>query len=102
MSKARSPSDIRYHYDPDTGLPHIHGHDVDETEVEAVLRHPIENRPGTGNSRVIIGRTGAGRLLKVIFVEDDQGPGIFVVTAYDVAGKALTAFRRRMRKRGRR
>ena len=93
---------IRYYHDPDTGLPHIYGHGVRETEVEAVLAHPLENRPGTNDSRVIIGRTSAGRLLKVIIVEDKGGPGIFVVTAYDVVGKALAAFRRRMRKRARR
>ena len=93
---------IRYYHDPETRLPHIYGHGVRETEVEEVLAHPLENRPGTNNSRVIIGRTSAGRLLKVVIVEDKDGPGIFVVTAYDVVGKALAAFRRRMRKRGRR
>jgi len=28
---------IRYYIDPETGLPHIYGHDVQETEAEEVL-----------------------------------------------------------------
>jgi hypothetical protein len=83
---------IRYYHDPDTGLPHIYGHGVREIEVEEVLAHPLENRPGANNSRVIIGRTTAGRLLKVIIVEDEDGSGIFVVTAYDVVGKHWPPF----------
>lgn len=31
---------IRFYIDPETGLPHIYGHAVDETEVEEVLRAP--------------------------------------------------------------
>jgi hypothetical protein len=50
----------------------------------------------------VIGRTAAGRLLLVICVPDDDGEGVFVVTAYDLAGKPLKAHNRRMRKRGRR
>jgi hypothetical protein len=38
--------EVRYHLDPDTGQPHIHGHGVTESEVEYVLRHPGEDRQG--------------------------------------------------------
>jgi hypothetical protein len=92
--------EIRYNRDADTGLPHIYAHGVRETEVEDVLNHRLENRPGRKDSRVIVGRTRAGRVLKVIAVPDEDGSGVFVVTAYDLTGKALAAFRRRMRKRG--
>lgn len=37
---------VRFYIDPETGLPHIHGHTVDEDEVEDVLRQPGEDRPG--------------------------------------------------------
>jgi len=37
---------IRFYIDPETGLPHIYGHDVSEDEVEDVLIHPGEDRPG--------------------------------------------------------
>jgi hypothetical protein len=33
---------IRFYVDPETDLPHIYGHQVDEGEVEDVLRHPGE------------------------------------------------------------
>ena len=92
--------EIRYYCDPDTEQPHIYQHNVGEREVEDVLRHPSENRPGGDDSRVLIGQTREGRILEVICVPDPDGVGIFVVTAYDLTGKPLAAFRRRMRKRG--
>ena len=92
--------EIRYHWDHDAGLPHIAAHRVSEDEVEDVLRRPLENLPGQRNSRIVIGRTRAGRLLKVITVPDDDGAGVFVVTAFALTGKPLRAHNRRMRKRG--
>jgi hypothetical protein len=93
---------IRYYIDADTDLPHIYGHNVHESEVEDVLRRPLENLPGRRNSRIVIGRTRAGRVLKVVAVPDDDGDGVFVVTAFDLTGKPLRALRRRLRGRGRR
>ena len=91
---------VRYHVDADTGLPHIYGHNVSEQDVEDVLRRPLENRPGDRSSRVLIGQTGQGRYLRVIVSIDWDGQGVFVITAYDLRGKALKALRRRMKKRG--
>jgi hypothetical protein len=48
--------------DPATGLPHIYGHDVEETEVEEVLSNPGEDRPGQEGSRIAIGKTSRGAL----------------------------------------
>ena len=36
--------DIRYYIDPDTELPHIYNHDVDEREIEDVLYNAGEDR----------------------------------------------------------
>ena len=58
---------IRFYIDPTTGAPHIYNHQVDETEVKDVLANSDEDRPGTKNSRVAIGRTEAGRVLRVIY-----------------------------------
>jgi hypothetical protein len=93
--------EVRYNRDEDTGLPHIYGHGVSEGEVEDVLRRPLESWRGRRDSRIVIGQTAAGRLLQVIAVPDPDGLGIFVVTAYDLRGKPLAAFRRRQRRRGR-
>ena len=93
---------LRFYIDRDTGLPHIHNHGVREDEVEQVLRRPGEDRPGKENSRVAIGRTEAGRYLRVIYVPDPEPDSGFVITACELAGKPLTAYRRRCRKRGRR
>jgi hypothetical protein len=92
---------IRYHIDRDTGLPHIANHGVSEQEVAEVLSRPLENLPGRRNSRIVIGRTSRGRILKVICVPDDDGLGVFVVTAFDLRGKPLKAHHRRMRRRSR-
>lgn len=90
---------IRFYIDPETGVPHIDGHAVDEEEVEEVLRAPGEDRPGREGSRVAIGQTRARRYLKVIYVPDPEPDGIFVITAYQLIGKPLLAYRRRRRKK---
>jgi len=46
---------IRFYIDPETASSHIYGHQVDEGEVEDVLREPGEDRPGREDSRVAIG-----------------------------------------------
>ena len=91
--------EIRFYVDPATGLPHIYNHDIDEAEVETVLANSDEDRPANRDSRVAIGRTDAGRVLRVVYVRDPQPDSIFVITAYDLRGKPLTAFRRRVRKK---
>ncbi|MEA1863807.1 MAG: hypothetical protein U9N46_01200 [Euryarchaeota archaeon] len=88
---------IRFYIDPKTKDPHIHRHEVTEHEVEDVLSHPGEDRIGHEGTRVAIGPTRYGRYLRVIYVPEPEG--IFVITAYDLSGKALIAYRRRMRRR---
>jgi hypothetical protein len=93
--------EIRFYIDDDTGLPHIYEHGVRETEVADVLRRAVEDRLGSGGARVALGPTQAGRLLRVVYVPDPGQESVFVVTAYDLRGKPLAAFRRRGRRRSR-
>lgn len=93
--------DVRYYNDPETGEPHIYEHGITEDEVEYVLRHAGEDRPGRDDSRHALGQTVAGRYLRVIYVLDPGADGVFVVTAYELRGKPLQAYRRRCRRRGR-
>ena len=93
---------IRFYLDPETGEPHIYGHGISEEEVEDVLRHPVEDRSGWEGARVALGRTRAGRYLRVIYVPDPEPESVFVITAYELRGKPLAAYRRRRRRRGRR
>lgn len=90
--------EIRYYRDPETGLPHISTHGVAEAEVEWILAHPGEDGPCSRGSRQTLGQTADGRYLRVIYVPDEEGDGVFVVTAYPLAGKQLKAFRRRQRR----
>lgn len=90
---------IRYYIDPETGQPHIYAHDVSEDEVEDILLKPGEDRSGKDGSRVAIGQSRAGRFLKVIYVIDTEPKSIFVITAFDLTGKPLIAFKRRSRKK---
>lgn len=89
--------EIRYYVDPETRLPHIYMHDVEESEIEAVLRNPSEDRPGRDGSRVAIGQTEEGRFLRIIYVPEKNGP--FVITAFELRGKPLAAYRRRRKNR---
>ena len=85
--------------DPETKEPHIYNHRVNEDEVEDVLRESREDRPGREGSRVTIGQTQNGRYLRVIYVPDPVPYSIFVITAYDLSGKSLKAYKRRRRKK---
>jgi len=91
--------DIRYYTDPDTQVPQIRRHGVAEHEVEDVLRRPMEDRPGREGSRVAVGRTEAGRYVRVIYVPDAVLDSVFVITAYQLGPKALRALRRRRRRK---
>jgi hypothetical protein len=93
--------DVRYYRNPVTGLPHIYDHGVTEAEVEWVLAHPGEDGPSSDGSRQALGQTESGRYLRVIYVPDEVGEGVFVVTAYPLMGRALQAYRRRRRRRRR-
>jgi hypothetical protein len=79
----------RFYIDPATDLPHIYGHGVSGEEVIDVLERPGEDRNGFEGSRVALGQTGSGRFLRVIYVPDPEPNSVFVITAYDLAGKAL-------------
>lgn len=91
--------DVRYYLDPDAGDPHIYSHGVSEEEVEYILRHPGEDLPGRDDSRQALGQTSAGRYLRVIYVPDPEPDSVFVITAYELRGKPLQAYRRRRRRR---
>jgi hypothetical protein len=72
---------------------------VNENEVIEVLDRPGEDRPGREGARIALGRTASGRYLRVIYVPDLEQDSVFVITAYDLTGKPLAAFRRRRRKK---
>jgi hypothetical protein len=93
--------DIRYNLDVETELPHIYGHGVTEDEVEQILMRRGYDRPAGDNSRMALGQTRAGRYLKVVYVPDEDGKGVFIVTAHQMTGNLLTAYRRWARRRGR-
>jgi hypothetical protein len=90
---------IRFYRDPDTGDPHILNHGISEAEVAQVLRRPGEDLPAADGARMALGQTAAGRYLRVIYVPDPEPDSVFVITAYELRGKPLTAYRRRQRRR---
>jgi hypothetical protein len=51
--------------------------------------------------RMKLGRTSAGRYLQVIYSPDEEPKSIFVITAYELTGKAKRAYRRRRRRKPR-
>ena len=90
---------LRFHLDPETGEPHVYEHGVSEEEVRQVLIRRGDDFQGSRNTRIRFGQTSEGRFLKVIYVPDVGRDSVFVITAYDLRGKALRAFRRRQRRR---
>jgi hypothetical protein len=92
---------LRFHIDPDTEEPHLWKHRVTEEEVEEVMRRPGDDFPARKGSRIALGQTDAGRYLQVVYVLDPDRLGAFVVTAYDLKGKVLAAYRRRRRRQKR-
>lgn len=92
---------IRFYRDPDTGEPHIFDHGISEVEVSQVLRRPGEDLPASDGARMALGQTVAGRYLRVIYVSDPEPDSVFVITAYELRGKPLAAYRRRQCRRRR-
>jgi len=90
---------IRFYKDPESGEAHMAHHGVSEQEAREVLARPLEDRPGREGSRVALGRTAAGRYLRVIYVPDPEPDSVFVITAYDLGPKAKRALRRRRRRK---
>ena len=83
--------------EPATGIPHVYEHGVSEEEViEVFAGAPLRLR-GRRGAMLALGQTFAGRYLKVVY--RDEVDGIFVITAYNLSGKALKAYRRRRRRR---
>ena len=91
--------DLRFYVDPERELPHVYGHGIQEQEVEDVLASPGEDRSGSEDSRVAIGQTVGGRYLRVIYVPERETDSVFVITAYELKGAPLAAYRRRRRRR---
>ena len=71
----------------------------EQGEVEDVLRRPGEDLPGEDSARIALGQTGTGRHLKVVYVPDPIPESVFVITAYDLVGRPLAAYRRRRRRK---
>lgn len=92
--------EIRFHSDPETDQPHIDGHGVTE-EVREVMRASGDDFPAARDSRMKLGQTLAGRYLQVIYVPDVEPDSVFVITAYELRGKAKKAYRRRRRRKPR-
>ena len=89
---------VRFYVDPTTDASHVYGHGVSEHEVEEVLSRPAEDRPGQHGAGAPSRQTSGGRFLRVIYVPDPEPNSVFAITAYELRGKPLIAFRRRRRR----
>jgi hypothetical protein len=83
------------------GPSHIYEHGITEEEVYQVMHGRGDDMRGRDDSRMKIGQTAAGRYLQVIYVPDEGFASVFVITAYELQGKAKHAFRRRQRRKPR-
>jgi len=79
---------------------HIYKHNVNKVEVEQALEYSGEDRTGKDGARVAIERTAERRFLRVIYMPDSADGGIFMITAYELKGKPLVTYRRRISKKG--
>ncbi|HEV3258014.1 MAG TPA: hypothetical protein VG013_14110 [Gemmataceae bacterium] len=93
--------DMRFCINPETNEPHIFDHGVTEDEIRQVLVRRGDDFRGRRSARIRFGQTLSGRYLKVVYVPDEERDSVFVITAYDLKGKALKGFRRRQRRKPR-
>jgi hypothetical protein len=77
--------EIRFYLDPETGQPLLSGPFIWTLK----------------QSRMRLGQTEAGRFLQIIYAPDRTPGSVFVITAYELKGKAKKAHRRRQRRKGR-
>ena len=91
---------VWFNLNPD-GEPHIHDHGITVAEVREAMDRPLIQTSGRDDSTIMIGRTIAGRVLKIICTDARDGDGIFVITAFDLPDKQLRALGRRLKRRGR-
>lgn len=98
-AKVEPTMHIRYYLDEETGQPHLYRHGLSEEEVEDVLARPGEDRPGREGARIAMGQTRSGRYLRVVYVPDPEPESVFVITGYELRGKPLVAYKRRVRRR---
>jgi hypothetical protein len=91
--------ELRFFIDPESGQPHIYDHGITEEEVRQVMAKRGQDYPGSKNSRMKLGQTDAGRYLQVVYSPDEGTNSVFVITAYELRGKSLKAFRRRERRK---
>jgi len=90
--------EIRFYKDAESGLAHCYlKHGISEYEVIQVLSRPGERLQQRDGTRVAEGQTDSGRYIRVIYREYRERDYIFVITAYDLRGKAKQAYRRRHR-----
>jgi anti-sigma regulatory factor (Ser/Thr protein kinase) len=85
---------IRFHIVPETGESHIYDHGINEDEVAEALEDPIYDTKAEGTFRSAIGQTRAGRYVLVIYTRDPESNSVFVITARELRGKELKAFKR--------
>jgi hypothetical protein len=69
------------------------------TKLKKCCRQRMKTIADVKAHREAIGQTNAGRYLFVLYKPSDDG--VFVITAYELKGNDLTAFRRRRRRRWR-
>jgi hypothetical protein len=62
-----------------------------------VLQKPGEDRAGLEGSRIALGQTASGRYLRVVYIPEPDN--VFVLTAFELTGKPLVAFRKRRKKK---
>lgn len=85
--------------DSDWSADHIARHGVTLREVrEAILERPHATRPGREGTRLLYGRTYAGRYLFVVATRDTDDPSLaFIITARDMGAKEKKIFQREAR-----
>jgi hypothetical protein len=64
--------EVRFHYDPDTELPHIYNHGVTEDEVLEIFRGAPMQLRGQRGALFALGQTFAGRYLKVVYRQNSK------------------------------
>ncbi len=87
---------VRCYADPGSGDPHYARHGLSLDDIVEVLARPLEGRSGREGASTVLGRTRAGKYIRVVYVVDSEPDSVFVITAYEIGVKTRKALLRRL------
>jgi hypothetical protein len=69
------------------------------TKLLMFSRNPVRIARGAKDPRIALGQTAFGRYPRVVYVPDPEPDSVFIITAWELTGRPLAAYRNRRKKK---